>query len=268
MGKIKSVLLRCLPPRLQRQLKRLYYPLMLKKFTEKSWPPSVAARQFVKAGDLVVDVGANIGYVTLLLSRMVGEEGAVYSIEPVPETFDLLSRNVSKLNLTNVRLVNSAVSSHAGKAVMTIPRYASGGENFYESHLTDTHKQDDERTVEVSLVTLDEVLADVIDRIAFVKIDVEGHELSVLQGARRLVEASRPAFVIEIADNPNTPGARTQQVFAWMKNLGYQPFIYREGKLLPWEEGSTAVDCFFLTSERTRLLRGKGVIVGQEDHGN
>ncbi|MGH7931031.1 MAG: FkbM family methyltransferase, partial [Candidatus Binatia bacterium] len=93
-GSIKNALLGLLPRSVQQFLKRIYYPYVIRAVTERDWPYALVARQLVKPGDCVVDAGANVGYTSALMARWVGGEGAVYSFEPVPETFELLRHNM------------------------------------------------------------------------------------------------------------------------------------------------------------------------------
>ena len=75
------------------------------------------------------------GDYTCILSRLVGEQGTVFSIEPIPETFEILSAVVARRQLSNVRLLNFGISESDGSAVMEIPLYEDGGENFYQAKI-------------------------------------------------------------------------------------------------------------------------------------
>ena len=75
-------------------------------------------KKHVKRGDVVLDLGANIGYFTLILPRLVGEEGKVFAFEPDPENFALLKKNVEINSYQNVVLVQKAVSNRNGKATL------------------------------------------------------------------------------------------------------------------------------------------------------
>ena len=89
-------------------------------------------RKLIKSGDNVVDIGANFGYYTTFFSKQVCDKGCVYSMEPIPLTFDILSNNIKKMNLNNVKAFNLAISDSTGKGIMEIPKYHSGGNNFYQ----------------------------------------------------------------------------------------------------------------------------------------
>lgn len=142
--------------------------------------------------DIVVDVGANIGGFTLLAARRVGPTGRVVAVEPEPENFLLLRRNVRQNGFANVRLIQAAVDAQAGRRTLyrsgdpamhtLLPRYADG--------------------VGVAVTTLDLVEREEdLPRVDVLKIDVEGAELRVLQGAAEILKKTRQ--VILEAEPPN-----------------------------------------------------------------
>jgi len=228
----------------------------LRHFTEAEWPPSAGVRDLVGPGDLVVDVGANIGYVTMLLSRWVGESGRVYSMEPTPVTFELLAHNVSRLNLANVALFPYALSSREGSAWMEVPRDSAGMDNLYESHLADAGDASPggDRQCAVHTRRLDSLLHGRSLPVGFMKIDVEGHELQVLQGAEDVLSTDRPALLIEIGGNPDEAGGHAAEVFRFLAARGYLPYLFEGGRWCSRGEGQTRVDYFFLHREKlTRL---------------
>lgn len=198
-------------------------------------------------GDCVVDAGANIGYVTLLLSRWVGEAGCVHSFEPVQETFEWLAESVRRLKLANVNLHNCGLSDSAHGATMGIPRYVSGGENLYESRIVEEGRGARfARTVNVSLNTLDALLAGSSQRLSFIKIDVEGHELLAVKGALRVISRDKPALLIEVTGDPDRPDLPAGELFALLAGLDYSPFVWDCGKLRERRFGEQQGDYFFL----------------------
>lgn len=246
-GTIKQGLLRAVPRSLQRRAKAWYYPRMLRRFTEDRWPETPIVRRLVSPGDHVVDAGANIGYISLLLSRLVGPEGRVHAFEPVPATFELLASNLRALGLKNVEARPVGVSDAASDVFMQTPDYAGGGENLYESHIV----SEPGAGFAVRVVPLDEALGTAGGRVTFVKIDVEGHELAAIRGARQLLRAVQPALLIEVSGNPDEPGAAAT-LFAELKDLGYAPFRRSGLTLVPRVAGDREVDYYFLTASAAR----------------
>jgi FkbM family methyltransferase len=140
-------------------------------------------RRLVRPGQSVADVGANIGYSGLLFAQAVGPSGRVTCIEPEPDNVAELRRNVEGNRLANVEVVPAAVG-------------ASSGTVSLRAGINGTVVDDGLGEVQVPLRTLDELLAD--RPVDFVKIDVEGYEGHVLDGAARLLEERRPGLFVEI----------------------------------------------------------------------
>ncbi len=244
-------LIRLLPAGFRQQLRRWYHPRVVARFTADRWPPADAVRRLVKPGAVVVDAGANVGYVTALLASWVGPAGRVHSFEPVPQTADLLDRAVRRLGLAQVILHRCGVSDRNGGARMAIPNYRDGGENLYESRVLDAGESAAGAVpVAIPLRRMDDELADDAGRVAFMKIDVEGHEEQALHGAPEILERSRPALLIEIMGDLDDPGASAGRVAAFLAAAGYRPFFWENG-WRPRRTGEAAVDYFFLRGEHT-----------------
>jgi FkbM family methyltransferase len=142
----------------------------------------------IREGMRAVDVGANIGYFTLLFARLVGPTGHVYAFEPEPRNFELLQRNVARNRYTTVTAVPRAVSR------------ASGSQQLFKSpdNLGDhrlAHGPTGREWVEVSVVALDEFFA-ADARVDFIKLDIQGAECGALHGARALLKRSHPVCLI------------------------------------------------------------------------
>ncbi len=245
---------RFLPRALQLQLKKMYYPRVLRRFDEARWPGAEIVQRLIQPGDTVVDAGANIGYVSMLLARWVGPTGRVISFEPVPDTFALLAHNMKALRLAQVTPTCAALSSQPGEADMYVPNYESGGENFYESHLGSASTERSERRVRVRITTLDD---EIKFSVRFIKMDVEGHEEEALKGATRILRESRPALFVEMTDAWEGEG-QAARVAAELAKLGYRPYVLEQGNLRLRRHGDSSVDYFFLTPEHetTAVCRG------------
>ena len=126
----------------------------------------------VKENDIVVDIGANIGYYTLLMAKL---NSHVYSYEPELTNFQLLKKNVTHNNfLSNVKLYNKAVSNFNGKSKLFLSEFTPG------EHKLDHDRFSSGKFVEVEVTKIN------LDKIDFAKIDVEGSELHVLEGMKSL----------------------------------------------------------------------------------
>jgi FkbM family methyltransferase len=166
-------------------------------------------RAYVRAGDVVVDVGANIGCHTVPLAQMVGESGRVYAFEPQRWPFMLLCANAMNNGLLNVHPYQCGVGAECG--TIDVPEMPldvpvnSGAVNLRAEHESETHR--------VPLVTLDSL--DLRPR--FIKIDVEGMEPDVLRGAESTIRKCRPILYVE-NDRDETRDA----LFAVLREYGYR----------------------------------------------
>ncbi len=145
----------------------------------------VVFQQSVRKGDVVYDIGANVGFYTLLASELVGSEGTVVAFEPLPRNLALLRRHVHLNGLSNVEIIEGAVSEEAGTA-----RFAAEGLPEM-GHLTD------EGGMEVKMHQVDALVGSGrIPPPKVMKIDVEGAELSVLRGAHEVLKQHRPQILL------------------------------------------------------------------------
>jgi len=153
--------------------------------------PEVTAAMYncIAPGCVTVDVGAHIGYHTLLMARLAGPDGMVVAFEPWPENFKVLQENVALNALSNVVLVNKAVMACSGTLKM-----AAGVDGFCSS----TSAVREDGTVPVSSVSLDEYAASELpgQRIGFVKIDVEGAETSIFAGMAQVISSHQPTILV------------------------------------------------------------------------
>lgn len=198
-----------LPLEWQHRVKRAHFRMQIRRgrFTTPE-PDYLALPRFVTPGDWVVDLGANVGHYTKALSDLVGPNGRVIAFEPVPDTFALLATNVLLFRYANVTLVNAAVSDVQGLASMTIPQFDTGLRNFYEAKLD--IEAPDRPSLRVMTMALDSLRLP--RRLAFVKIDVEGHEMRALEGMAATLERDHPVLVVE---------TRVPEVRDWVYAFGY-----------------------------------------------
>jgi FkbM family methyltransferase len=183
----------------------------------------------IRAGDAAVDVGANKGSYLPWLSRAAGS-GRVVAFEPQPVLAAYLARACRAAGLTNVTVEAAGVSERAGNLELHVPgeRGPSPGASFETAVAALSAGRD----VTVPVVALDEYFLEEPRRIAAIKVDVEGHELAVLRGARKLVEKHGPLVVFECeARHVGEEGLRA--ALAFFAERGYQGSFVHRGRLLP-----------------------------------
>ncbi|NYT32987.1 FkbM family methyltransferase [Rhizobium sp. WYCCWR 11128] len=177
---MKMVLLR-LADWLYRYCYPIYYPLysLWKAVSERR--ERTLMRNMISPGMIVADIGANIGIYTRMFSGLTGATGQVHAFEPAPANFEKLEATVN--GLSNVSLRHAAVGAGSG----TIKLYVSNELNV--DHRT-FDSGDGRASIDVPLVRLDDYFSPG-QRVDFIKIDVQGYELSVLQGAERVLRENR-----------------------------------------------------------------------------
>lgn len=150
----------------------------------------------LSAGKTFFDIGANVGYYTILASRLVGPSGKVVSFEPLVRNLSFLHRHVELNNAANVKIMPFAVSSEN-----SILRF-SAGQNSAMGHLDPSGAGD----ILVPTVTLDDIVKELGVAPDVMKIDVEGAEVEVLRGADRVLTEARPAIFL----STHSPELRAQ----------------------------------------------------------
>ena len=188
-----------LPKHWQQELKRVYFGRQVRRRRFSTWEPEYALLpRFISRGDWVLDVGANIGHYTLRAAELVGREGRVIALEPVPETFALLAANAAASSLQNVTLINAAASASGHVAGMSIPEADTGLADYALAHLTAQPSESQVLCLPIDALPLPH-------RIALVKIDAESHELYVLHGMKDLLHRDHPIVIAEdnVAEVPD-----------------------------------------------------------------
>jgi FkbM family methyltransferase len=165
-----------------------------RSFVYGTWEPKVirAVIETVRPGMIVIDIGAHIGYYSLLFAKLVGLKGRVFAFEPLPGNFALLEKNVLLNNLRNIHVQNQAVFSCTQEITITAPddqpNPGSG------SMLNETgHKQ-----YRVNAISMDDYCESLTLKPDILKMDVEGSEYDVLMGAKKTINQYRPKLLIEL----------------------------------------------------------------------
>lgn len=141
-------------------------------------------REVAKEGDVIVDLGANIGYYTLLAARIVGSEGRVYAFEPDPSNYKLLVNNITLNDFTNVVTEEKAVSDKMGTLTFYLNAQDMGAHTIYK---TEKYR----KVIVVESVTLDKYFEGRECPVNIVKMDIEGAELAVLKGMGNIMKMNK-----------------------------------------------------------------------------
>ena len=184
----------------------------------------------IRDGDVLLDVGANIGWYSLVLDRIAGEARAdIYAFEPDPENFVLLGENRALNAAQRVHPVQLGVSDRTG----TFELHRFGGSNRGRHSMLPIHEGG---TIEIRTITLDEFWAqeELGERTPrFLKMDIEGFELAALHGAEGVL-ARCPFVMLEYSPRyMNAAGIEPSGLLDLMTGQGYTPAVLRDGALAP-----------------------------------
>ncbi|BAY33767.1 methyltransferase FkbM family protein [Nostoc carneum NIES-2107] len=175
-------------------------------------------RQSLKKGDIFLDVGANGGLYTVIAAKQIGHTGHVYAFEPGLRELSLLRHNIAVNNLSNVTVIEKAVSNQKGKTQFAISH--DGAMNSFKVTNHPQQKIKEWQTVEI--ISLDDFIQEFnVGKINFIKIDVEGAEHLVLEGAKNILSHHKMIILFEAAEiNAASFGYSVHNFLQELINLG------------------------------------------------
>jgi FkbM family methyltransferase len=157
------------------------------RFGHWEWTETQYVVDTIKEGDVVLDLGANLGYYTALFSRLVGERGKVYAFEPDDDNFHLLMLNIKHNRLANVLAMKAMVGRSSGIAAL----HLHNSENRGAHMAANLNHPNFESVAYHPQVTLDELRrVGALDRVDFIKMDTQGAEPDIVAGAREVIETN------------------------------------------------------------------------------
>jgi FkbM family methyltransferase len=168
-------------------------------------------RDCVRPGDTCLDVGANIGYFSMMMACVTGPQGRVYSFEPVPSTFEFLTLNAALAATQGLRIQarQAAVSSKTGELVIEHREHST------LNQVREAANESDAKSDRIPSITLNDFLRTtaITGRVKLLKVDVEGHELAVLEGALNVLQSRQiETMIIEVT--PGEDATRISEILA------------------------------------------------------
>jgi FkbM family methyltransferase len=191
-------------------------------------------RSHLRPGDIACDIGANKGSFVYWLSRWV-RHGRVVAFEPQPDLARRLADVCRSTGLDNVTVEAKAVYSHSGERELFLPAGHQPGASLQRAAL----EMESFTTLSVPLVSLDDYFA-AGERIALLKVDVEGAELEVFRGADRILRQHAPLLVFECENRHLSPG-NVGEVFSYLAGLGYEGSFICRNRVLPLAQFDAAI---------------------------
>ena len=175
-------------------------------------------------GDIAIDIGANLGWYSVLLNRISESGSTIFAFEPDPNNFELLEFNLTKNDCSNVKAFNKAASDKNE----TLSLYKYPEKNRGRHSLL---PQKNAQKVDVSAVSLDAFLdAELHSKVKFIKIDIEGYEFYALRGAV-LILKNCPMVMMEFSPHLYPEASHASELVQFMANLEFAPKLLMHGKL-------------------------------------
>lgn len=227
-------------------------------------PEYAFVQRFLKPGMTVLDIGANEGYYTVLASKCVGPNGRVIGFEPSPRERQRLQMNLWMNRCENVRVEKLALGSEEGQFTLHVVEGSETGCNS----LRPPDVKGKTRAVQVDVTTVDLFLQrNAIPRIDFIKVDIEGAELSALQGAAGLLgSVPRPLVLIEIFEIRTRPwGYSARDLANSICDSGYLLYtVVGNGELTPVDSALDIFDANFIAVPKERISEISSFVPVQE----
>jgi len=227
-------------------MRRTFRAYALNRVHEES--TTILFRSIVKEGDVVVDLGANVGYFTLLAAKLVGSKGKVYAFEPEPRNYGYLLKNIQLNGYDNVVASQKAVADRRGTVRLFFCRYDTGHHTIqkydgilaYRPDFVDVKKE----FVEVDQLCLDDFFKGIMTPVNVIKMDVEGAEMLALAGMEQLIKRNKklvmlieffPLLISEMGQSPEEFARRLLEDFHFTVSVVEHDYsmdkVFSEGRL-------------------------------------
>ncbi len=204
---------------------REYVQVFLYNYGAYELPTIKFFRNYAKKNMTIIDVGANVGYHTLILSQIAGETGKVFSFEPEINNLNLMKENIALNHFKNIEVLRKAASSQNG----SIKLYLSNSDNLGVHSTVYCAETLSKEYEEIEAVRLDDFAKENNIKVDFVKIDVEGAETDVLAGMDTILKTHRPILVVELVEKlQKLKGLSTASV----KKELFEKYQYQSYKIL------------------------------------
>lgn len=241
---VRSVIVDRLPNRYKNEIKRRYFYSCKGDYIK---PEVNILKRLCNPEKVSLDIGANRGTFTLYLSKL---SRYVYSFEPLPQLSNYLKRNFEGCN---VKVENCALGNEKKEVYINVPIVGLKEYDAYSSLVNDFRNEYilREKVTKVDkLIVRQERLDDFnIDNIGFIKIDVEGYEVEVLEGAKKTIRLNMPFMFIEIEQKHNK-GRSIYDIFKYIKDLGYYGYFVENKRFIN-------IDTFDINKYQDKRNEGK-----------
>jgi FkbM family methyltransferase len=224
---------------------KTYLLLVKNGFLKKKYPELFFLQEFIKDGSTSIDIGANVGYYSYFLSKYSGSNGKVYAVEPIPMFGEIWIKNTRKTGYKNLTLYPYALGAENTLVKMGIPE-VDGVLHHGMTKIVSTREEKYLEYYDVEMKIPDELFGN-IEKIDFIKCDVEGYENYVFSNMQETIKTHMPFIQSELSGYENR-----KKVIEMLEGLGYITQILENGKLrqIVTDEIKT-LSCDFYFTPRT-----------------
>jgi FkbM family methyltransferase len=180
----------------------------------------------VKKDQIVIDLGAHIGYYTLMMAKLVGPNGKVFAFEPEPRNLELLQKNISKNGYENVIVVPKAVSNNEENCILYVGQESFGANKIFKPKKTNVQKF---KEIKTQTIKLDNYFKEnsFLEKISFLKMDIEGSEIKALEGMKKILESNQELMIFtEInKDALEDSGSDYKKMLKYLEGFNFRFYI-------------------------------------------
>ncbi len=223
-------------------------PLEILNFGDYEMPEMRMIRKFLNKNSVIIDIGANVGWYSLSLSKYV-PHGSIMAFEPMPSIFEHLKKNIELNNIVNIRAQNIGLSDKPGiLGFYYDPKFSAA------TSLRNLHENRKKKKIRCRVRRLDDFILRTTSRIDLIKCDVEGAELFVIKGALETLKKTRPVLLLEMLRKWSAKfGYHPNEIIDLLGSIGYHCYYARNGRLAKISkvnERTKATNFYFLDPKR------------------
>ena len=204
---------------------RIYLLLVKNGFLKNKYPELFFLKEIIKPGFYCIDIGANLGYYSTFLSKYTGEIGKVFAVEPVPLFQDVWSKNIKMSGFNNLQLFPVALGAEDKPIQLSMP-VVGGVIHHGMTKISGTSNEEVAEVFDAQMRIADQLFIN-LERLDFIKCDVEGYEFFVLGNMTKTLEKYKPLVQCELGGTENR-----QKVIEMFENLGYNTCVLKNNQLL------------------------------------
>jgi FkbM family methyltransferase len=206
---------------------RIYINLIKAGMLKGKYPELFYLEQLIQPGFICIDIGANVGYYSTLLSKFAGPTGHVHAVEPVALFQQIFNANIQAFNCTNVTLHPVALGGEKGSITMGTPMIDGVFRHGLTHVVADSEDTSTMHTYTVNMCTPEELFLN-LSRLDFIKCDVEGYETILMPHFMSILTRFKPLIQIELGSEEHR-----KSIVDLFGKLGYTPYKLNEGNLQP-----------------------------------